>query len=306
MDKCLVTKLRGSVNNPNLIKLDELRIKVNNTSVIYLQDIINARVANGYFTDITHSQNLGTSISGKTAIYPTGGSTLFLSPKSKITSLKGSSMANVLIMIEDLAYIGENAEILWFEGCLSGNIDSLVGKNPIAFDAKNCPNIYGNLSSIANKDITKIDLQNSNVTGLVSDLINCKKLTSLGLPSKVSGDVSIFDNTFSELTSISSEGSTRDHLLTGDLSKLNSQIKYVSFAGHATNFTWKGTRTGKIISFDSCNFGNDVDAVLINMANLEADSTYKAISISGTRTSASDAAVQTLQSKGYTVSVTPA
>ena len=33
---------------------------------------------------------------------------------------------------------------------------------------------------------------------------------------------------------------------------------------------------------------------------------YKTISLIGTRTSASDAAVQTLQSKGYTVSITPA
>ena len=33
---------------------------------------------------------------------------------------------------------------------------------------------------------------------------------------------------------------------------------------------------------------------------------YKTIYVSGTRTSASDAAVQTLQSKGYTVSITPA
>lgn len=33
---------------------------------------------------------------------------------------------------------------------------------------------------------------------------------------------------------------------------------------------------------------------------------YKAITATGTRTTASDAAVQTLQSKGYTVSITPA
>ena len=47
------------------------------------------------------------------------------------------------------------------------------------------------------------------------------------------------------------------------------------------------------------------------MATLEAkfageDSWYKTISLIGNRTSASDAAVQTLQSKGYTVSITPA
>ena len=33
---------------------------------------------------------------------------------------------------------------------------------------------------------------------------------------------------------------------------------------------------------------------------------YKSISLNGTRTSASDAAVKTLQQKGYTVSITPA
>ena len=56
----------------------------------------------------------------------------------------------------------------------------------------------------------------------------------------------------------------------------------------------------------------DVDKMLVNQAkcqvgfNSNSPSWYKTIQIIGARTSASDAAVQTLQSKGYTVSITPA
>ena len=59
-----------------------------------------------------------------------------------------------------------------------------------------------------------------------------------------------------------------------------------------------------IISLPYAKMGNYIDAMLINQAKCQAStSSNKTISVNGTRTSASDAAIQTLQSKGYTVSV---
>ena len=47
-------------------------------------------------------------------------------------------------------------------------------------------------------------------------------------------------------------------------------------------------------------------AACVTGIDSSSDIYLKTISATGTRTSASDAAVQTLQSKGYTVSITPA
>ena len=54
---------------------------------------------------------------------------------------------------------------------------------------------------------------------------------------------------------------------------------------------------------------DNIDKMLQDQAKCQTSSTAsvrKIIEVIGTRTSTSDAAVQTLQSKGYTVSITPA
>ena len=307
MSNCLVTKLKGIVNNPSLPKINELVIQVNSNTPLYIGSSISSRVVNGYFSNEAFDTNLGTSMdSNNGTIFVTGGSTLFLSPKNKIAKLWGSNKSSVTINVEDLAYIGNLPNFKWLGGCVVGNIDALKDKPFYGFDAPDNPGLYGNLSSILNPNITLINLGRTAVKGNVSDFINCKSLDgNVAMPSKVSGDLSIFNSEFPNVTMLVSENSSPDYILTGDLSKLNPKIEFLSFSGHTTNFTWKGTKGGKIIACDNCNFGNDLDAFLNNMAKLEAG-TYKTISVIGTRTSASDAAVATLQQKGYTVSVTPA
>ena len=307
MSNCLITKLKGIVNNPSLPKIDELVIQVNRNTPLYIGSSISCRVVNGYFSNESFSTNLGTSMdSNSGTIFVTGGSTLFLSPKNEIGKLWGSNKSSVTINVEDLAYIGNLPSLKWMGGCVVGNIDALKDKPFFTFDAVDNPGLYGNLSSILNPNIVMIGLARTAVNGNVSDFINCKSLEgTVSMPPKISGDLSIFNSEFPNVTMLTSEKSSPDYILTGDMSKLNSKIEFLSFSGHTTNFTWKGTKGGKIIACSNCNFGNDLDAFLNNMAELEAG-TYKTISVIGTRTSASDAAVQTLQSKGYTVSITPA
>ena len=238
-------------------------------------------------------------------IFVTGGSTLFLSPKNKIGTLFGSNNSSVTINVEDLAYIGNHPNFKWMGGCVVGNIDALKDKPFYVFDAQDCPGLYGNLSSILNPNIATIGLRQTAVKGNVSDFINCKSLEgTVSMPPKISGDLSIFNSEFPNVTMLTSENSSPVYILTGDMSNINSKIEFLSFSGHTTNFTWKGTKGGKIVACSNCNFGNDLDAFLNNMAELEAG-VYNWISVIGTRTSASDAAVATLQSKGYTVSITP-
>lgn len=307
MSNCLITKLKGIVNNPSLPKIDELVIQVNSNTPLYIDSFVSCRVVNGYLSNESFSANLGTSMgSNKGTIFVTGGSTLFLSPKNKVGQLWGSNKSSVTINVEDLAYIGNLPNIKWMGGCVVGNIDALKDKPFYSFGAPDNPGLYGNLSSILNPNIVLLNLARTAVKGNVYDFINCKSLDgNVAMPSKISGDLSIFNSEFPNVTMLTSENSSPDYILTGDMSKLNSKIEFLSFSGHTTNFTWKGTKGGKIIACDNCNFGNDLDAFLNNMADLEAG-TYKTISVIGTRTSASDAAVATLQQKGYTVSVTPA
>lgn len=59
---------------------------------------------------------------------------------------------------------------------------------------------------------------------------------------------------------------------------------------------------------ENINLNNDVDKMLINQAICQigsrgGSSWYKVISVTGTRTSASDSAISTLQEKGFTVTV---
>nr|DAH32017.1 MAG TPA: hypothetical protein [Caudoviricetes sp.] len=307
MSNCLITKLKGIVNNPSLPKIDELVIQVNSNTPLYIDSFVSCRVVNGYLSNESFSANLGTSMgSNNGTIFVTGGSTLFLSPKNKVSQLWGNNKSSVTINVEDLAYIGNLPNFKWMGGCVVGNIDALKDKPFYSFGAPDNPGLYGNLSSILNPNIVLLNLARTAVKGNVYDFINCKSLDgNVAMPSKISGDLSIFNSEFPNVTMLTSENSSPDYILTGDMSKLNSKIEFLSFSGHTTNFTWKGTKGGKIIACDNCNFGNDLDAFLNNMADLEAG-TYKTISVIGTRTSASDAAVATLQQKGYTVSVTPA
>lgn len=307
MSNCLITKLKGIVNNPSLPKIDELVIQVNKNTPLYIDSSISCRVVNGYFSNESFSTNLGTSMdSNSGTIFVTGGSTLFLSPKNEIGRLWGGNNSSVTINVEDLAYIGNLPGLKWMSGCVVGNIDALKDKPFFVFDAQDNPGLYGNLSSILNPNIAILGLAGTAVKGNVSDFINCKSLEdNVSMPPKISGDLSIFNSEFPNVKMLTSENSSPDYILTGDMSKLNSKIEFLSFSGHTTNFTWKGTKRGKIIACSNCNFGNDLDAFLNNMAELEAG-VYNWISVIGTRTSASDAAVTTLQSKGYTVSITPA
>ncbi len=76
------------------------------------------------------------------------------------------------------------------------------------------------------------------------------------------------------------------------------------------NFSWESERatTDSPMMLKDIKLGAYVDAMLINQAKLTGafpSNVSKIISVKGTRTSASDAAVATLQSNGWTITVTP-
>ena len=100
--------------------------------------------------------------------------------------------------------------------------------------------------------------------------------------------------------------------VSGDLATLPANCRFASLDRNM-KFTW-GTRptSSKITAIEDSPTISNIDKMLQDQAACQASINsddlpyYKAITATGTRTSASDAAVQTLQSKGYTISITPA
>ena len=157
--------------------------------------------------------------------------------------------------------------------------------------------------------ITSIEIQNTDNNKGISFDVNILKylssLTTLNLTNTlVSGDIGGLSK-LPSLTKAFLKGSN----YSGDLSKMPSKLSFISFKyDKGSRLTWKNRNTKyPIMSIEGTAFLDNVDAMLINQSNCaESDETSKIIEVNGTRTSASDAAVQTLQSKGYTVSITPA
>ena len=150
-------------------------------------------------------------------------------------------------------------------------------------------------------------LSNTQVTGDIAVLGKLTGLTDIPsvLNTKVTGDISVYKNT--KTNQLQFKG-TRVY---GDLSVLPNNILWVQADSNTGTFTWTGIKTRtNILALEKCKC-NNIDAFLNDMATLEAKFIgdyiwYKTISLIGTRTSASDAAITTLQQKGYTISVTPA
>ena len=98
----------------------------------------------------------------------------------------------------------------------------------------------------------------------------------------------------------------------GDIATLQAGFIYL-FIGSNASISWTSRpSTSKIIGIFGSPKLSNIDKMLQDQAQCVTGITsstaeyMKSITATGTRTSASDAAVQTLQSKGYTVSITPA
>ena len=283
MGKCLITKLNGSVQNDSLLRIGEFCIEVSKVesptadsqkfSVLNTKDSQLRIIGDGYFTNETLSENKGKvmdiAANTETLVYHSNGD-------YEIVVSEKYSLSNIGIFLSTS----------WkeFKGKLSFDIESL----------KYSPNI------------SRLFLSNTQVTG---DIAVFGKLTSLTeIPNvtgtKVTGDISVYKNTKSK--QLQFEGTS----VYGDLSVLPNNVLWVQGRNTGT-FTWTGIKNRtNILALEKCKC-NNIDAFLNDMATLEAKFVgeqiwYKTISLFGTRTSASDAAVETLQSKGYTVSITPA
>lgn len=310
MGKCLVTKLSGVVDNNSLLRVGEIRFSISAVSnptsesqkliITYNTNSSLEIIGNGYFTDSTLSQNLGKSLNvnpGANTVYVSNGNfSLIAKNKYKIESI-----------IIGSAYSFSIDDLKW---SMLYNISA------------NYTNTEGSISSI--KDITRLESIELSYTKVVGDIADVSKLTGLQTLSLicdgVTGNLSSLQNfrnlTLLRLKNISGDVSSlngNENItdirlyncnITGDIASLSPKLSFMDFGGSTTNLSF-GARNSSayIIALDGWPHFDNVDSMLINQANCSVGGSYKTISASGTRTSASDAAISTLQSKGYTISI---
>ena len=312
MNKCLVTKLNGSSNNPELLRLGEMRMKIlkvsNPTehtqcfSLSVNKAITLEIVSDGYFTDKTLTENKGKNITlnvGANDIWVNGNSDVEIAILDKysltrITTYYQNELPNKIY--------GDNIKL---------NLSDLKYSNNLTILDLSYTQVSGDIANLKDcASFISLNLSNTQVSGDIANFKNLTLLTYLSLDNtKVSGNIGELSG-LTKCTNISLKGST----FTGDLSLIPSSCVFISFGNNKnTVLSWTSRpSTAKILAIEGNAKITNVDKMLRDQAqcnvgfNESSPSWYKAISCVGTRTSASDAAVQTLQSKGYTVSVTPA
>ena len=307
MGKCLITKLNGSVQNDSLLRIGEFVVKVSKVEsptadsqrfcVRNTKDSQLRIIGDGYFTNETLSENKGKvmdiAANTETLVYYSNGDyEIVVSEKYSLSSF------------------GAFLSTSWkeFKGKLSFDIESLKYSPNIQNLMLSNTQVTGDIAVLGKlTNLVHLNLSDTQVTGDIAVLGKLTKLTDIPsvLNTKVTGDISVYKNT--KTNQLQFKG-TRVY---GDLSVLPNNILWVQGDSNTGTFTWTGIKNRtNILALEKCKC-NNIDAFLNDMATLEAKFIgeyiwYKTISLIGTRTSASDAAVHTLQSKGYTVSITPA
>ena len=243
---------------------------------------------NAHFTDITGTEDYGTVTNlvaneEKTLYFTDGDFDLIISNKYALVTARFGNTG------------------------VEGNISSLSGMTALTSLYLYNTGVEGNISSLSGMTaLTSLSLGNTGVEGNISSLSGMTALTSLNLGNTgVEGNIS----SLSGMTAL-----TYLYLkygkCTGDLSALPDNLYFFS-AQYATGaFTWEGTRksTARVIAMEDVILNSNIDAMLINQANCVcyfggSEIWFHRLSLKGTRTSASDAAVAALKKMGYTITV---
>lgn len=307
MGNCLVTKLKGTVLNSDLLRVGELRIcvhKIDNPSgetqrinLNFTEDVKLEIVGDGYFTDATLTNNLGKTLTAKanveTLVYVSNGD-FEIAILNKYAVVKINTRGNKKTAIKDIADLKYSSSLSYLAINSVENICHLSDLKPLTglyYLATSNANIVGNLSDLEPlKNLAYIIIGNTSnkITGSVSSLNAMAKLDTLVI---INSDV------------------------TGDLATLSSTCRSAVFDYHDTNavFDWSSRpASSKIVAIRGNPKLNNIDKMLQDQKNCVVgftsadDDSYRKIEVSGTRTSASNTALEALQQKGYTVKITSA
>lgn len=380
--ECLVTKLKGTVDDTSLLKMGEMRLKKSRVSswndraqsfvIAFNEPVTLSIIGDGYFTDKEGTANKGKDLSisagSSVDVYVSNGDFEISIPnkyalsrfnfnsgesddtldaemnKSKSFDVASLNYSHALAylslystgaygdargwnfpMLENV-YLGNSDIVLNTKALgtfklvkevnagklnIDGDISELSGLTAIQILNLSETDINGDVASLSDLDKLQVLMLNNcaSVYGNLSSFVKLTKLTRLSISyTGVTGSIDSL-SALADLSSLSVAGLN----ISGDISKLPNKIAFISGARNTgVGFTWETTRSSSayIIALEQVNLGSYVDAMLNNQANCrvgynghESEPWYKIISVTGTRTTASDDAISTLQEKGFTVTV---
>ena len=331
MAKCLITKLNGSVDDNELLRMGEMRIKVESVGsatkdtqglgVAFIEPTAVEIVGNGYFTDNTLTENKGKNmvVSGSQGVIVNQATTIAIRNKYKLTGLNvfipsGSPYGkNKVLNIDDLKYSTSLNSLNLVSAQASGDIASLKNLTALATLSLGNTQVVGDIANL--KNLTSLKTLRLSLTKVNGDIANLKNLTALKSLSLSNAQVPLTGG-IGQLSALSNctDISLQYSKLTGDLATLPSVCRFASFSSDKGSvFTWS-TRpsSAKVIAIEGTASLTNIDKMLQDQAQCQVGFStgdgvwYKTISVAGNRTSASDSAVATLQRKGYTVSIAKA
>ena len=334
MNRCLVTKLNGSVDNTSLLRIGEMRIgiskidspnhwtqgfriTVNKLTVLEI-------IGDGYFTDVNLTANNGKKITlnpnvNEKVYVSNGNFEVAILDKYALVAIfdydtydeGNSTYSQKNKSISDIGFFKYSTALTSLglsNTIISGDIANLKNLTALTRIELSNTNLSGDIANLKNLTaLTILKLSNTNISGDIANLKNLTALTNLGLYNAqipLTGEISAL-STLSKCSTISLSFSK----LTGDLAILPDACCEVGlYYNKGSVFTWS-TRPSSayIISLGGASLYSNVDKMLQDQAQCQVGPTAnKTISATGTRTSASDDAVATLQQKGYTVIINPA
>lgn len=321
MGKCLVTKLNGSIANEELRKIGEARLHFaegSDVSKRYLNlqvsKPVTLEIHGGYFINKETSANIGTivnitDVANQVSTYFSNDRCyISVSDKYSIKTLRAGNEYDG--DLQEIDFMTSLVEYFNVSNSISGDIANARNcKSLIIFWIDSCENIYGDIAVFANlPSIKKITLINAGKVGgdiaSLSNIANHIEVLNI-YGTSVHGDFTFLKD--SKLTTLNFK--SVKGFLTGDLSLFGKSITTTNFEKTSNSLSWS-SEIPSSYTVRTCiggYFENDLDKYLINIAKCQAIDTTniwdKTITVSGKRTSASDAAIATLQQKGYTVSV---
>lgn len=297
-------------------------------------------VGDGYFTDKSLSAN-----KGKSMVLSEGLNTVYLSNdnivlailnKYNITELfyehldssaTSASAKHKHVNLEQLKYCRSLTNLTLIGTSTTGDISELSNLTALLYLSLTGTLVVGDISSLKElTSLSNLQLENTLVKGDISSLAGLTNLKNLGLRNTQTngnagllkcynatnlylGNATFNANYFASFNKLE-KVILYNSLISGDIATLPDTLSLLLVDDVTSkSCTWSSRKSSaKIISMPYYLLTDNIDKMLQDQAQCQADvtSSYKTIVAKGTRTSASDAAVQTLQSKGYTVSIIPA
>lgn len=307
MGKCLITKMKGSISGADLPVIGKIRIKLSaktNDNHSNSQGYINVKNSNLEWAG--EEQVVSESINSYKIYFnqPKSG-VVYCSDKYNISFISTSWMYAADVKFEDLnKYCGNLTKLNLSNSGQTGDLSEIAGLKLTNLSLSHSK-VTGDITSLPNRYLlTSLDISNNKTISVnTQDLSIFTGLTNLNLiDSMATGDIA----NLSTLTNLE-ELQLKDTSVSGDLSSLAGLSKLYYFTNWNLQNTWSSQdlrpSSSKIISGEfRFATATDTDNFLINMAKCQASERKQIYFQQSHRTSASDAAVSTLQGKGYTLS----